>query len=87
LCCIPRKGNAFVSKYAKTGYGIQTNTIRLCSPLQEKELVQFPNAKALMLSGDVAIKALKNTTQLLGKARVILRCSTQQLHIEDALAD
>ena len=61
--------------------------IRLCSLLLEKELVQFPNAKALMLTGDVAIKALKDTTQRLGKERVILRRSTQQLYIEDALAD
>jgi uracil-DNA glycosylase len=61
--------------------------IRLCSLLLEKELVQFPNAKALMLTGDVAIKALKGTTQRLGKERVILRRSTQQLYIEDALAD
>lgn len=47
-------------KCGKTGYGIQSATIRECSRLLEKELALFPNAKVLLLMGDVAIKALNS---------------------------
>jgi hypothetical protein len=44
-------------KCAKTGYGINTSTIQTCSLLLERELSLFPNIKAYLLMGDVAIKA------------------------------
>ncbi len=49
-------------KCGKTGYAIQARTIETCSHLLEQELSLFPNAKALLLMGDVAIKALNNIT-------------------------
>lgn len=45
-------------KCGKTGYGIQRDTIQECSRLLETELALFPKLKALMLMGDVAIKAI-----------------------------
>jgi uracil-DNA glycosylase len=44
-------------KCGKTGYAIQTGSILACSSLLEKELALFPNVKAILLMGDVAIKA------------------------------
>jgi uracil-DNA glycosylase len=45
-------------KCGKTGYGIQTGSIKECSLLLEQELALFPNVKVLLLMGDVAIKAI-----------------------------
>lgn len=45
-------------KCGKTRYGIETGTIRECSCILEKELGLFPDVKALLLMGDVAIKAV-----------------------------
>jgi uracil-DNA glycosylase len=47
-------------KCAKTGYGIQTGTIKTCSELLQQELDLFPNVKVFMLMGDVAIKAIND---------------------------
>ena len=58
-------------KCGKKGYGVQADTIRECSLLLEKELRLFPNAKVLMLMGDVAIKALNYIAQRAGEQRVI----------------
>ena len=66
-------------KCAKTGYGIQTETIRRCSLLLEKELALFPNCKVLMLMGDVAIKAVNYIAQRAGEERVIPAGSTYKL--------
>ncbi len=54
-------------KCSKTGYGIETDTIQSCSLLLEKELELFPNVKAYLLMGDVAIKAVN----------AIARCARQ----------
>jgi uracil-DNA glycosylase len=45
-------------KCCKTGYGLSSSTIESCSRLLEEELGLFPLAQALMLMGDVAIKAV-----------------------------
>ncbi len=66
-------------KCAKTGYGIATDTIRGCSLLLEKELLLFPQAKVLMLMGDVAIKAVNYIAQRAGEKRVIPAGSTYKL--------
>lgn len=44
-------------KCAKTGSSISTDTIKECSFILEEELKLFPNAKAYILLGDVAIKS------------------------------
>ena len=66
-------------KCAKTGYGIQSSTIKECSLILEKELALFPNVKALMLMGDVAIKALNYIAQRAGEKRVIPAGSTYKI--------
>jgi hypothetical protein len=66
-------------KCGKTGYGIQTGTIKECSLILERELALFPNVKALLLMGDVAIKALNTIAQRLGMARVIPATPTYKL--------
>ena len=45
-------------KCAKTDYGLKVGTIKECSLLLEQELALFPNVKAYLLMGDVAIKAI-----------------------------
>ena len=66
-------------KCGKTGYGIQSSTIKECSLILEKELALFPNAKVLMLMGDVAIKALNYIAQRVGEHRVIPAGSTYRI--------
>ena len=66
-------------KCGKRGYGIQTSTIKECSQILEKELALFPNAKVLMLMGDVAIKAVNYIAQRAGEARVIPAGSTYKI--------
>ncbi|MGD1157779.1 MAG: uracil-DNA glycosylase family protein [Terriglobia bacterium] len=66
-------------KCAKTGYGIETSTVKQCSLFMEKELALFPKVQALMLMGDVAIKALNAIAQRAGEKRVIPAGSTYKL--------
>jgi hypothetical protein len=66
-------------KCGKTGYGIQTATIRECSHLLEKELALFPNLRALLLMGDVAIKAMNYIAKRQGEPRVIPAGSTYKI--------
>ena len=66
-------------KCAKTGYGIQPGTIRECSHLLQKELALFPNTKALLLMGDVAIKAVNCIAQRAGEKRAIPAGSTYKI--------
>jgi len=66
-------------KCGKTGYGIQSDTIRECSCLLEQELALFSNLKVLMLMGDVAIKALNYIAQRAGQKRVIPAGSTYKI--------
>ncbi len=66
-------------KCGKTGYGLQTSTIKECSLILEKELALFPKVKVLLLMGDVAIKALNYIAQRNGEARVIPAASTYKL--------
>lgn len=66
-------------KCGKTGYGIQTGTIKECSLILEKELALFPNVKVLMLMGDVAIKAVNEIARRAGEGRVIPAGSTYKI--------
>jgi uracil-DNA glycosylase len=66
-------------KCAKIGYGIETRTVKQCSLLLEKELTLFPKARALMLMGDVAVKALNAIALRAGEKRVIPAGSTYKL--------
>ena len=66
-------------KCGKTGYGIQTSTVKECSLILEKELALFPNVKVFLLMGDVAIKAVNAIAQRAGEPRVIPAGSTYKL--------
>ena len=66
-------------KCGKTGYGIQTSTIKECALILERELALFPDVKVLMLMGDVAIKAFNSIGRRLEGAPVIPAVSTYKL--------
>ncbi|OGO30212.1 MAG: hypothetical protein A2Z16_02985 [Chloroflexi bacterium RBG_16_54_18] len=66
-------------KCGKTGYGLQTQTIKECSHILEKELDLFPLVKAYLLMGDVAIKAVNEIARRAGAGRVIPAGSTYKL--------
>jgi uracil-DNA glycosylase len=66
-------------KCAKTGYAIQTGTVVACSHLLERELALFPNVRALLLMGDVAIRAVNEIARRSGEARVVPAVSTYKL--------
>ena len=66
-------------KCGKTGYGIKAGTVKECSHLLEKELDLFPNVQALMLMGDVAIKAINYIARRAGEGRAIPAGSTYKI--------
>lgn len=66
-------------KCAKTGYGIRTETVKNCAHLLQKELGLFPRVRALLLMGDVAIKAVNTISRRLGGGRVIPAESTYKI--------
>jgi uracil-DNA glycosylase len=66
-------------KCAKTGYGIAGDTVQTCSLLLEKELDRFPNVRAYLLMGDVAIKAVNAMAKRNGLPRVIPVGSTYKI--------
>ncbi len=66
-------------KCAKTAYGIQTQTVHECSYILEDELSLFPEVKAYLLMGDVAIKALNAISLRRGLGRVIPAGATYKL--------
>jgi uracil-DNA glycosylase len=66
-------------KCAKTTYAIQTTTVKTCSELLERELALFQNVRALLLMGDVAIKAVNAIARRVGQPRVIPAGSTYKL--------
>jgi uracil-DNA glycosylase len=66
-------------KCAKTGYGIQTAAIKECALLLAQELALFPNVKAYLLMGDVAIKAMNTVAARAGEGRAIPAGSTYKI--------
>lgn len=66
-------------KCGKTGYGVKTSSIEHCSRLLEKELALFPNVRAYLLMGDVAIKAVNAIAKRAGEGRVIPAGSTYKI--------
>lgn len=66
-------------KCGKTAYGIQTSTVKECSLLLERELALFPNVRAFLLMGDVAIKAINDIARRAGEKRVIPSGSTYKI--------
>ena len=66
-------------KCGKTGYGIQKATIIECSKILEQELDLFPNGRAYLLMGDVAIQAVNEISRRAGRGRVIPPGSTYKI--------
>ena len=63
-------------KCGKRGYAIKAGPIKECSLLLEQELGLFPRVKAILLMGDVAIRAINYVAQRTGEGRVIPAGST-----------
>jgi len=75
-------------KCAKTGTSISTDTIKECSFILEGELNLFPNAKAYILLGDVAIKSFnyiskRNTNKLTIPNDSTYKLRSQSFYYED----
>lgn len=66
-------------KCPKLGYGLKPATVDACSRLLEQELAPFKRAKAILLMGDVAIRALNSIARRAGEPRVIPAISTYKL--------
>jgi uracil-DNA glycosylase len=66
-------------KCGKVGYTIKAGPIRTCSHILEQEITLFPNVKALLLMGDVAIKAINYIARRAGGPRVIPAGSTYKI--------
>ena len=66
-------------KCAKTGYGVKAATIKECSLILENELSLFPNVKAFLLMGDVAIKAVNYIAKRAGEGLSIPAGSTYKI--------
>lgn len=63
----------------KIGYGIASTTIGACSILLERELGLFPDARAYLLMGDVAIKAVNQISRRASRGRAIPAGSTYKI--------
>lgn len=66
-------------KCGKNQYAVSTSTITHCSSLLEREIGLFPNVKAYLLMGDVAIKAFNLVAKRQGEPRVIPAGSTYKI--------
>ena len=66
-------------KCGKTGYGIDRSTVVECSHILEQELALFPQVKAYLLMGDVAIQAVNAIARRRGEGRVIPAGSTYKI--------
>ena len=66
-------------KCGKYDYAVATSTIAHCSSLLEREIALFPNVRAYLLMGDVAIKAFNTVAKRLGVPRVIPAGSTYKI--------
>lgn len=69
-------------KCPKTQYGISAQTVKNCSVMLEKELALFPNVKAYMLMGDVAIKAFNYISKKLTGKNTVPAGSTYKIRKE-----
>ncbi|HSP74254.1 MAG TPA: hypothetical protein VLN26_17925 [Gaiellaceae bacterium] len=66
-------------KCGKTGHGLSKQTVEACSVLLELELGLFPFARALLLMGDAAIKAVNAIARRNGEPRVVPAGATYRL--------
>ena len=69
-------------KCGKTQYAISNETQKNCAQLLVQEIALFPNVKAFMLMGDVAIKMMNNIWKKRTGKRVIPTGSTYKIRGE-----
>jgi uracil-DNA glycosylase len=66
-------------KCGKIGYGVSAQIIKNCSDLLETEMSRFPNVQAILLMGDVAIKAMNYIARRQTGKRLIPSGSTYKI--------
>jgi uracil-DNA glycosylase len=66
-------------KCGKYDYAVASSMISHCSSLLEREIELFPNLKAFLLMGDVAIRAMNAVAKRRGEPRVIPVGSTYKI--------
>lgn len=66
-------------KCSKMSYGIHRDTITECSRLLERELDRFPDVRAYLLMGDVAIQAANMIARRHGQVRAIPKEATYKI--------
>ncbi len=66
-------------KCGKVGYSLESRIIEECSCILEQEFGLFPNAKVLLLMGDIAIRSLNLIARRNGFPRIIPATSTYKL--------
>lgn len=66
-------------KCGKTQYAVSPETMKNCSRLLEEEIALFPNVKAFMLMGDVAIKMMNDVWKKQAGKKVIPAGSTYKI--------
>ncbi len=66
-------------KCGKYAYAVAGSTISHCSALLDREIALFPNARAYLLMGDVAIKGFNAVARRNGQPRVIPAGSTYKI--------
>jgi hypothetical protein len=66
-------------KCGKYDYAVASSIIVHCATLLEREIALFPNVKAYLLMGDVAIKAFNTVVKHQGDPRVIPLGSTYKI--------
>ena len=66
-------------KCGKIGYGVKAETVKTCSSMLEKEIELFPQVRAFLLMGDVAIKSLNYIARRQTGKRVIPAGSTYKI--------
>ncbi len=69
-------------KCGKTHYSLSSATIKNCSDLLAEEVAQFPDVKAFLLMGDVAIKAMNYIWKRTTGAAVIPGGSTYKIRTQ-----
>lgn len=69
-------------KCGKTKYSIDSETVKKCSVILEKEMGYFENVKVYMLMGDVAIKAMNHIWKRQTGKKVIPSGSTYKIRKE-----
>ncbi|MFW9852092.1 MAG: uracil-DNA glycosylase family protein [Candidatus Thorarchaeota archaeon] len=70
-------------KCAKIGYSVPTSVIKNCSEILEEEIKLFPNVRAYILLGDVAIRSFNYIAKRISGEKVIPTGSTYKIRYDE----